>query len=443
MQHILVIGAGRSATALINYLLDNAAENKWFVSVADASPEAAAQKVNGNPNGRGIWLDVMKDNDRRDLIGRADIVVSLLPAHLHLPVAADCLKLKKHLVTASYVSRQIYELHDDARNKALIFMGEMGLDPGIDHMSAMQKIDEIRAKGGKLLSFKSYAGGLVSPDSDDNPWHYKFSWSPKNVILAGQGTAQYKFEDKYKYIPYNRLFKNIEQIDIPNMGVYEAYANRDSLLYVSHYKLEDCPTILRATLRYKGYCDAWNVFVQLGLTDDSYPILASNELTYRELIEAYLHESQGKGMNVRERLAEFIGQPVDSEVMKKLEWLGIFDNTKIGLENASPAQILQHLLERKWVMKPNDKDMVIMHHKFEYELKGKIHHATSTLVIHGEDSVNTAMSKLVGLPLGIFVKLVLQGKIQERGVLIPTSQEVYEPVLEELKTFGVTFFEEG
>ena len=249
MTNILIIGAGRSATSLIKYVLDQARKSNWFVTVADADPQQAERKVGTHPNGRVAWLDVTKTNDRRDLIGRTDVVVSLLPAHLHLEVAYDCIKLKKHLITASYVSQEMYRLGDEARDRQLIFMGEMGLDPGIDHMSAMKKIDEIKGKGGKIKAFRSYTGGLVAPESDDNPWHYKFTWNPRNVVLAGQGTAQYLENGKFKYIPYNRLFKEYRLIQIPDLGEFEVYANRDSLLYRDTYGLEGIPDIIRGTIR--------------------------------------------------------------------------------------------------------------------------------------------------------------------------------------------------
>ncbi len=438
MKNILVIGAGRSSTALINYVLEKAKEYGWFVTVADADPQLAQQKVNGHSNGRGTWLDVMKVNDRRELIERNDIVVSLLPAHLHLEVAQDCIKLKKHLITASYVSKEMYRLGDAARDRELIFMGEMGLDPGIDHMSAMQKIDEIKEKGGKLHAFRSYTGGLIAPESDTNPWHYKFTWNPRNVVLAGQGTAQYLEENKYKYIPYNRLFAQYRLVDIPTMGEYEVYANRDSLLYREVYGLNDIPNILRGTIRHRGFCDAWNAFIKLGLTDGSYPILESENLTYHSFMEAYLKPGSG---SVRDRTAVFLGEDLDSDVMHKLDWLGLFSKKKINIENATPALILEHLLLDKWKLEEDDKDMIIMQHEFEYDLDGERRLLTSTLVLKGNDSTDTAMARLVGIPLGIFVKLVMQGKITATGVNIPVMKEVYDPVIEELKEYGVVFEE--
>ena len=441
MNNILIIGAGRSASALITYVLEQAKTYNWFVTVADADHEMAAQKVNGHPQGRATWLDALKGNDRRELISRTDVVVSMLPAHLHLEVAQDCLKLKKHLITASYISKQLYALGDEARERALIFMGEMGLDPGIDHMSGKQKIDEIKAKGGRLKSFKSYTGGLVAPENDDNPWHYKFSWNPRNVVLAGQGTAQYLEDGKLKYVPYNRIFSQATPVTIPGVeGEYEMYVNRDSLLYRDLYDLGPINNLIRGTLRYKGFSKAWDALVKLGLTDGSFPIFDSEEITYHELMDSYV-SNNAVGSSVKEKVAHMIGEAVDSDVMKKLEWLGLFSKKKIRMKSATPALILENLLLEKWKLKDNEKDMVIMQHEFEYEINRQNRRLTSTLVMRGTDGNNTAMSRLVGLPIGIFVKHVMLGKINSIGVNIPVNKEVYEPVLEELKDYGVVFTE--
>ena len=439
MQNILLIGAGRSSSSLINYLLQKSFENGWFLTVADANPDLAKEKVNNHPNGRATWLDVTKTNDRRELITRNDVVISLLPVYLHSEVAHDCMSLKKHLVTASYVSKEIIQMSDQVKSSGLVFMGEMGLDPGLDHMSAIQKINEIKAKGGKLLAFRSYTGGLVAPESDDNPWHYKISWNPRNVVLAGQGTAQYLENGKHKYIPYNRLFTQFELVDIQGLGEFEMYANRDSLLYRESYGIADIPNIIRGTLRHKGYCEAWNALRKIGLTDASYPIVDSESMTFHELMEAYVSKStQG---SVRDRIAKLVGTTTDSVVMEKLDSLGLFSKKKIKMERASPAQILESILIEKWAMKPSDKDMVIMQHEFEYVLNGKKYLATSTMSMKGENSHITAMGKLVGLPLAIFVKNLMLGNINTTGVNIPTMPEVYELVLEELKQYGVEFIE--
>lgn len=440
MNNILIIGAGRSSTALIKYVLEQAKTYNWFVTIADADHEAAARKVAGNPNGRATWLDATKVNDRRELIQRADVVVSLLPAHLHLEVAQDCLKLKKHLITASYISKQMYALGDEARERALIFMGEMGLDPGIDHMSGKQKIDQIKAKGGRLKSFRSYTGGLVAPESDDNPWHYKFSWNPRNVVLAGQGTAQYLEDGKLRYVPYNRIFAQTRTIEVPGMGEYEVYVNRDSLLYRDLYDLGPIPNLLRGTIRHKGFCKAWDALVKIGLTDGSFPILDSEDITYHELLDAYVANA-APGSSVKEKVANLIGESVDGETIKKLDWLGLFSKKKIRMRSATPSLIIENLLLEKWKLQDNEKDMVIMQHELEYELGRKNYKLTSTMVMKGDDAQSTAMSKLVGLPIGIFVKHVMLGNINSIGVNIPVMKEVYEPVLEEMKDYGVVFHE--
>ena len=444
MNSILILGAGRSATALIRYVLEQAKVHNWRVTVADADQALAAEKVANHPSGIGVWLDVLKVNDRKDLINRADLVISLLPAHLHIEVAYDCIKLNKHLITASYVSKDIYKLSDEFRNKELLFMGELGLDPGIDHMSAMKVINEIKASGGKITSFSSNAGGLVVLDDlKKNPWRYKFTWNPTNVVKAGQGTAQFLENGKFKYVPYNRLFKEYHLIEIPGFEEpFEVYANRESLLYREAYGLDEIPSLSRGTIRYRGYCDAWNALVKIGLTDGTYPIVDSDKLTYHELMEAYLGSERKKsGLSVKDRTAQLLGERPFSPVMKKLDWLGLFSKRKIGIANATPARILEDLLLQKWTLEPKDRDLIVMQHEFEYEMGDKKKRRFSTLVLEGADADDTAMARLVGLPLGIFAKLVMTGKITERGVHIPVGKEAYEPVLKELEQYGVIFKE--
>ncbi len=440
MKNILVIGAGRSASSLIKYLLDHAAAENWNVTVGDVSMELVKQKTGNHPQARPLTFDINNEVQREQEIKRTDIVISMLPASMHMNVAKDCVRFKKHLVTASYVSKEMGELHDEAKSAGIILINENGLDPGIDHASAMKVIDEIHQQGGELISFKSYCGGLVAPESNDNPWGYKFSWNPRNVILAGQGTAQYIENGEYKYIPYNRLYTQTNTIEVKGLGSFDAYANRDSLSYRKVYGIENIPTMLRGTLRMEGYCKAWNVFVKLGLTDDTYKIEASDTLTYRNLVEAFLPHSN---QSTKEKLVALMGDEMDAEALSKIEWTGILSDEKIKLSNASPAQILQDLLERKWQLKEHDKDMIVMQHQFEYRNKNaEIKNITSSLIVKGEDQIYTAMAKTVGLPLAIVTKLILQGKISSRGVVIPTIKEIYQPLLQELETMGVTFVEE-
>jgi saccharopine dehydrogenase-like NADP-dependent oxidoreductase len=438
MKTILVIGAGRSSSALISYLLKNSLTFNWHVRVGDVNLKQAQDRVASNQCGTAFVFDINDQNQRETEIKQADLVVSMLPAFMHGQVAEDCVRFGKHLVTASYVSDKMKSLDAEARAKGVILLNEIGLDPGIDHMSAMQIIDDVHSRGGKMDAFYSYCGGLVAPESNDNPWGYKFSWNPRNVILAGQGTAQYIKDGKYRYLPYQRLFSEATEIAVEGYGKFDAYANRDSLSYRSVYGLENIPTMLRGTLRHGGFCRAWDAFVQLGVTDDSWKLEDSENLTYAQLVEALLPSGNG---SVKQRFAKLINAEENGDVMKMVEWTGILSDEKIGLKAATPAQALQKLLEAKWKLKSGDKDMVVMQHVFEFSLQGKKQKITSSLVVKGDDEVNTAMAKTVGLPAAIAVKLILTNQFSSAGVVVPVMKELYEPVLRELKEHGIVFSE--
>ncbi len=438
MKNILVIGAGRSTVYLIDYLLDNAKTENWHITVGDMDLSLAAAKVHGHDSAKAIAFDINNAELREEEIKKADLVISMLPAFMHGEVAKDCVRLGKHMATASYVSDQMKSLDDEAKQKGIILMNEIGLDPGIDHASALKVIDEIKHKGGKVHTFKSFCGGLVAPESNDNPWGYKFSWNPRNVILAGQSTAQFLENGDIKYIPYNRIYTQIETIEVDGYGKFDAYANRDSIGYKDVYELNDVKTMLRGTLRMPGYCKAWNAFVKLGLTDDSWKIHGSEKMTWAQLINAFLPEGEGRPAT---KMKKFLGKEADKEVLEKLKWLGIYEKTPIKLKDATPAQILQDLLEKKWLLGANDKDMIVMQHYFGYTLNGKEKAIVSSLVVKGKDQVHTAMAKTVGLPLAITVKNILNGTIKATGVQMPTSKEIYEPLLKELEKFDVVFTE--
>jgi saccharopine dehydrogenase-like NADP-dependent oxidoreductase len=440
MKHILVIGAGRSSTSLIKYLLSNAEKENWKITVGDISLELVQQKTGNHKHAEAIVFDINNDEQRKEEIQKADLVISMLPAFMHMSVAKDCVVYKKHMATASYVSQEMAELNKQALAAGVILMNEIGLDPGIDHASAMKIIDEIHAEGGELTSFKSYCGGLVAPEYNDNPWGYKFTWNPRNVVLAGQGTAQFIDNGSYKYIPYNRLFTQTETIEVEGYGKFDGYANRDSLSYRKLYHIDTIPTMLRGTLRMPGFCKAWNVFVKLGLTDDTYKIESSDKLTYGELLQAFLPKGTA---SLKDKLIAFMGNEINEEIIQQIEWLDIMGDRKIKLANASPAQLLQDLLEEKWKLQEHDKDMIVMQHQIRYKnSKAEIKHITSSLVVIGDDPIHTAMAKTVGIPLAIASKLILQGKITARGVVIPTTKEIYDPVLKELESFGVKFEEQ-
>jgi saccharopine dehydrogenase (NADP+, L-glutamate forming) len=438
MKQILIIGAGRSSIYLIEYLLQKSTQYNWKITIGDVDIQLAQSKINNHPNGKAISFDINNAKQREEEISNSDIVISMLPAFMHGDVAKDCVRLGKHMATASYVSETMQDLDLEAKRKGIILLNEIGLDPGIDHASALKIIDELKASGCDIHTFKSFCGGLVAPESNDNPWGYKFSWNPRNVILAGQGTAQYLENGKMKFLPYNRIYTQTETIEVAGYGKFDAYANRDSVGYREIYGLQNSKTMLRGTLRMPGYCKAWNVFVKLGLTDDTWKIHDSDQLTWAQLIDAFLPEGK---QSLEERLKLFLGEHADDEVMSKLKWLGIFEELPIKLSNATPAQILQSLLEEKWKLKNGDKDMIVMQHYFGYTEDQKEKAIVSSLVVKGESESHTAMAKTVGLPLAITVKNILTGKLNCTGVCIPTSPEIYHPLLEELKQFGIEFDE--
>lgn len=441
MKNILILGAGLSSSSLIRYLLENAEENKWHLRIVDQEKEAIEKKINGSSHAEALVFNALKTEERRPEIEWADLVISMLPARFHVDVAEDCIELKTNLITPSYVSPQMKELHKKAEDAGIVIMNEIGVDPGIDHMSAMRIIDKIRGEGGEMHIFESFTGGLVAPESDDNPWNYKFTWNPRNVVLAGQGgAAQFIQEGMYKYIPYTKLFRRTEIINIEDYGLFEGYANRNSLMYRALYGLDDIPTIYRGTLRRKGFSRAWDVFVQLGATDDTYTLEGSENMTKRDFINSFLPYNENDSVELK--LRHYLKIDLDDTLWDKLVWLGIFDgNKKIGLKDATPAQMLQKILEEKWALKPEDKDMIAMYHKFVYKMGGEYREITSEMVNIGEDQTFTSMSNTVGLPLGICVKLVLNGTIQLKGVHIPTSKEVYDPILDELEDYGIKFNE--
>ncbi len=443
MRTILIIGAGRSASSLIQYLLNKSVTENLHLVIGDLSLDLAQKKTNNHPNATAIALDIFDENQRKKAIQIADIIISMLPAHLHIEIAKDCVIYKKHLVTASYVSDAMKELDAAAKENNLIFMNEIGLDPGVDHMSAMKVIDEIKDKGGKMILFESFCGGLVAPESDNNLWNYKFTWAPRNVVLAGQGgVAKFIQEGAYKYIPYCNLFRRTEFLDVEGYGRFEGYSNRDSLKYRSVYGLDDVLTLYRGTIRKVGFSKAWNMFVQLGMTDDSYVMENSEKMSYRTFVNSFLPYHPTDSVEIKTRLILKIDQ--DDIMWDKLLELDLFNpDKKVGLKNATPAQILEKILTDSWTLQPEDKDMIVMYHKFGYELNGKKEQIDSKMVCIGDDQTYTAMAKTVGLPVAMVTLLILNGKIKTPGVQLPIRKEVYKPILKELEEYGVVFKEQS
>jgi len=421
LKTILLFGAGKSATVLIDYLIRVAEKNNWKFMVADADKEQVLLKTRNSPFAEAIGIDITNDDYRAKLIEKAHVVISMMPPALHFLVAKDCVEYRKHLLTASYLDDKMKSLQDEISNRKLLFLCEMGLDPGIDHMSAMKIIEELKAKGNNITSFKSHCGGLVAPESDDNPWHYKISWNPRNIVMAGHAGAEYKLDGVVKHIGYRNLFDTANIVKVEGLEPLAFYPNRDSLAYIPLYQLPGANTFLRTTLRYPDFFKGWNALVHAGLTTDT--------------LQAFL-----PGMTLAEWSA-----PVEpyrtADNKKMLSYLGLSDKTELPVTATSNADVLQWVVESKLAMKASDKDMIVMLHEFEYEKGGIKKQLSSSLVVKGEDGLRTAMAKTVGLPLGIAAKLILEDRLTITGLHIPTKKSIYEPVLAELESEGIRFNE--
>ena len=440
MNQILVLGAGRSSSSLISYLLEKANLFDGHITIGDFSLMVARDKLGKASCGSAIQFDIQNTEASREAIAKADVVISMMPANLHPLVAKICVTEKKHLFTASYVSDEMKSFDLEAKAKGLLFLNECGLDPGIDHMSAMQVIDKIREQGGELTSFESFTGGLIAPETDpENPWRYKFTWNPRNVVMAGQGTAKFLQDGEYKYISYQQLFQRNTKITVPDFGEYEGYANRDSLKYLETYGLHNIKTMLRGTLRNEGYCSAWNILVQLGCCDDTFMMEGVNRMCHLDFIQSFL---QDKVVPVTEKLCSLFRISPEGDELKRLKWSGLLSDEKIGLDKGTPAQVLEHILNKKWKLNTGDRDFIVMWHRFKYVLSGKQKEVQAYLTATGDDEINTAMAKTVGLPLAIAARLLLEGKIKSKGVIIPVMKEMYDPILSELKRLGIELKEQ-
>jgi len=440
MRTILIAGAGKSSIYLIQYLLSIASRNKWKVIVADGSKENIESKINGNPFAEAAVIDITNNTEREALVKRADMVISLMPAHLHILLAKDCLKHKKNLITSSYISPEMKEMDKAVKEAGLVFMCEMGLDPGIDHMTASQIIHSIQRVASVITSFKSYCGGLIAPECDNNPWHYKFTWNPKNVITAGADGARYLSHGKEVSVPYNEIFKNNKKIKVDDLGSLAYYPNRDSMRYLELYDIPEVKTFMRATLRHPGFCKGWEAIVALGLT--------SNQDTFDSGGQTYSSWLKNKSeyhntVSLQEHISRKLELPADSKVISMLEWLGLFDETPLKKGNINSADLLLDLLSDKWKMQPAEKDMVVMQHEVEYIHKERKIKLISSMVLKGENSDYSAMAKTVGLPMAVLAKLLLNKKVSApAGVNIPNMPSVYRPVLTELHHHGINFKEE-
>jgi len=440
MHQVLILGSGKSAIYLIEYLVNWTSKNAWKIKIADLNTQHLSNLSLNNPHLKLVDIDLSNAENREKLIEDSFIVISMLPAFMHPIVAEICLLKNVHLATASYESDYLKAHANEIKEKSLFFINECGLDPGIDHMSAMKIIHNLQKSGAEITSFLSYCGGLIAKESIDGPWAYKFSWNPRNVILAGQGTARFLENGKLKFVPYRRVFSQPRNIIMSDGSNYDGYPNRDSLEYQNIYGLKEVKTLIRGTLRHSGFCKAWNFLVQLGITDDTFQFPITKDSTYRSFIEAFLPEVSG---DLEADFQMLLGKDYSETDFNKLLWTGLLSEEKIKIEKGSPAQIVQALLEEKWKLQKEDKDLIVMQHLFKYQLDGINYKLTSSLSLTGESQLKTAMAKTVGLPLAIAVKLFLEGKINEKGLVLPISPEIYTPILDELESrHGIQFIEE-
>jgi saccharopine dehydrogenase-like NADP-dependent oxidoreductase len=440
MPTILIVGAGKSSIYLIEFLMKSSLKihHKWNLIIADADLESIKSKVRDQANVEIAVLDISNEQERQALVKRSDMVVSVMPPHLHILLAKDCLQFKKHLITSSYASPEMRELHQEVKDAGLMFMCEMGLDPGIDHMTASQMFDSIRKVASDITSFQSYCGGLIAPESDDNPWHYKFSWNPKNIISAGKDGAHFLKAGKKVDVAYHDMFKHNKRVVCDGVGTFAYYPNRDSLSYIDLYELQESSTFMRATLRHPDFCKGWDALVTLGLTDMK-TTFSTEQMTNAEWIKKVVGFDGGRS------LEDFVWDKLstsDKKLKDMLLWLGLFENTPIREGLLTSGDILLDILSEKWAMKSTDKDMVVMQHEVSYDYRGVTNNLISTMMVKGEDSMHSAMAKTVGLPMAILTELVMTKSIRmPHGVLIPTMPEVYRPILTRLEKHGIVFEE--
>lgn len=443
MKKILLFGAGKSATVLIRYLLLHAKAENWALTIADINLEPAQSKLNGHEHGKAVAVDLNDPQARKQLIRDADIVLSMLPPSFHMRIARDCLECRRNFLNASYIDDDLRRLKDRVEEQNLLFLCETGLDPGIDHMSAMQLFDKIRSKGGIISGFRSHCGGLIAPENDNNPWHYKISWNPRNIALAGYAGAVYKEHNVITERSYPEVFENCPVLDIPPLGKWACYPNRNSLQYIPVYQLENAATIIRNTLRHPDFCTAWYYIVIAGLSSPTDDLLITNfrEKPIKDWFTACLNVYT-KSETFNDFLKRYVAPSRQELVRDLFHYLGLFSDEPIPSFAQASADILQYLLETRLPLAAGDRDMILMVHEIEYQVQEQQRRTVSSLIVKGDDALQTAMAKTVGLPLGIAAKLILNGTISVTGLQIPVIKEIYVPILTELEQYGIRFTEE-
>jgi saccharopine dehydrogenase-like NADP-dependent oxidoreductase len=435
MKKILVLGAGMVSRPMIQYLLD---QPDYHVIMASRTVSKAEQMIGGHPQGEAFSLDVNDDRKVEEFVSKADLVVSLLPYTYHVKVAEMCIKHKKQMVTTSYVSDAMKALDTKARAAGILILNECGLDPGIDHMSAMRIIHDVEKKKGKVVSFRSTTGALPSYEANNNPFGYKFSWAPRGVLLASRNAAKWLENDKEISIPGEQLFENYFLQDIKGVGVFENYPNRNSVSYKGIYGLKDATTVYRGTFRMTGWCETMRAIVVLGWLNEE-PLKSFIGKTYGDLTRHLIGAKPKDNLPVTTAL--YLGLKPYSAIIKRLEWLGLFGNEPLPKDKNNPLDYLNVLTLQKMSMGMHERDMVIMHHEFIAEYTSKKEYITSTLVDYGIPDGDTSVARTVALPAAIAVKMILNKEINITGVQIPVIPEIYNPILDELKEIGIKFIE--
>lgn len=435
MKKILILGAGLVAKPLVQYFLD---QPEFEVKVASRTVSKAEKLIDNHPQGEAKQLNLKDEGTLKGEIAQADIVISMVPYTFHTKVANYCIELKKHMVTTSYVSETMKQLDSRAKNAGILILNEVGLDPGIDHMEAMRIIHEVKEKGGKITSFTSYCGGLPAPEANTNPFGYKFSWSPVGVLLAGKNSAQYYRDGERVFIPSKELFENYSIVTIEGLGEFEGYPNRDSMPYIELYGIQSTNTMLRGTLRNKGWCETMKKIADLGLLDQEEKDWSG--LTCREFLSKLLNAPE-EG-DIKKALAKALDIAEDSPVVGRMEWLGLLDDAPLPVSEGSALDVLAAKMLEKLQYGEGERDMIVLQHTFEASYpEGKKEKIISTLIDFGIPHGDSSMARTVGLPAAIGTKLIMEGKIRKQGVHIPVHPEIYIPILEELKTLGIAFKE--
>jgi saccharopine dehydrogenase-like NADP-dependent oxidoreductase len=433
MKRVLLLGAGMVAKPIADYILTNNIQ----LTVASRTIEKAEKLVKQHSNGKAISWTVDDKATLEKMVTEHDLTVSLLPYSHHVTVAKLCIKHGKNMVTTSYVSDEMKKLNSEAREAGILILNEIGVDPGFDHMTAMRIIDKVHSEGGKIKEFYSLCGALAAPEETDNPFKYKFSWSPKGVIMAGNNGAQYLKHGKKVEIETQALFKNPLKTDFPNVGEMEVYPNRDSLAYIDIYNLPHVETMYRGTFRYPNWCEIMDALKALGLTSCEEQDFSGK--TYRKVMARQLNLYPA---NIKEKTAERLNVAIDSPPIEALEWLGFFDDDKVRIEKGSTFDLLADLMLEKMMLPEGARDMVIMLHSFLVEKPNGTKEVIKSRLLDFATNDDTAIARTVALPAAIAVKMILEGKITDTGVHIPVSKNIYEPVLSELEKLGIAMDED-